>query len=359
MISPTVWIVAPFLGLIFGVLLVLSLLWLAFLILTRHWGLTLVMLAVLLMCSGRIWRYCPIHLSDQPAITNEVEQNGEVGTSRVDTIRVLTFNTCAMGRAKVNRMDAPIPVIDMVNESGADIVCLQEYNFSSSKKGQSEEIIRDKLRKNYPYYHLLLNSGSKNMGIVLYSKWPIVYTEKIDKKEKKYCWAFYCELKIHGRKVGLVNCHLRNNSISKSNRKLFHDQVEHFETDSLRRMEEGFRQLGPSFRERTEQVALINCFLRDRAEKRKAEIPMLICGDMNDTPASFAYRVMRGDLDDAWEDAGCGLGISFRDMPFWFRIDHIFHSKHFRTLRAERLDDMKESDHFPVMATFQFLNEEE
>lgn len=80
---------------------------------------------------------------------------------------------------------------------------------------------------------------------------------------------------------------------------------------------------------------------------------------MNDTPTSFAYRSMRGDLDDTWQEAGFGPGISYREAPFWFRIDHIFHSKHFRVLNVKVLRDMKYSDHYPVMATFQLLPYEE
>lgn len=359
MISPLVWIGAPFLGLFFPVFLLVALSCLAGLLAIKRWRSSLVIVASLLICSGRIWRYCPMHLSDPEPVTNVLVEDGVEGRTPVDTFRVLTFNTCATGKAKLWKKDEPIPVMELARESGADVVCFQEYQFSR-KGGYEEPQLRATLQKEYPYYHIVYNSDQKKtvMGVAIFSKWPLVKQEKIDKREKKYCWAGYYELNVRGRRVALVNCHLQSNSISDKNRKLYQEQVEHFQADSLRRMEEGLRQLGPSFRTRTEQVAIINRYLAERRKQWSEPLPMLICGDMNDTPTSFTYRALRGDMADTWQDAGFGPGITFRSAPFWFRIDHIFHSSHFRTLDVEVMRDQKMSDHYPVMATFQLLPRE-
>ncbi|MBP5681151.1 MAG: endonuclease/exonuclease/phosphatase family protein [Bacteroidales bacterium] len=360
MISPTVWILAPFLGLMFGIILLLSFLWLAFLMLTRRWVLSVLVVLVLLICSNRIWRYCPIHFSDPAPLTNEMTVGGKVTTTPVDSFRIMTFNTHALGRVKLWNIKAEIPIIDMVRECGADVVCLQEYNFNL-EKAHTEQEIRNRLLKEYPYYHFLVYSGrkKKDMGLAIYSKWPIVRSEKVDSSEDDYCWALYSELKVRGRRVGVLTCHLNSNSISLKNRKLFHDQLSHFNTDSLGEMKQGFRQLAPSFRLRTKQVATINRYLQNLNKKHEGKLPLIVCGDLNDTPVSFAYRTIRGDMADTWQEAGTGLGITYRDAPFWFRIDHIFHSKHFRTLQVRLMREMKESDHYPVMATFQLLPEED
>lgn len=359
-ISPTVWIVAPFLGLMFGVILLLSFLWLAFLLLSRRWMMTVVLLVAMLICSNRIWRYCPIHFSDPSPQTNVLTVNGKETTTPVDTFRIMTFNTRALGKVKMWNIKTEIPIIEMVRTCQADVVCLQEYNFNP-KKGHTEQEIRNRLLKEYPYYHFLLYSGreKKDMGIAIYSKWPIVRSEKVDDSEDNYCWALYSELKVRGRRMGVLTCHLNSNSISLKNRKLFHNQLSHFKTDSLGEMKQGFHQLAPSFRLRTKQVATINSYLQNLNKKHEGKMPLIVCGDMNDTPVSFAYRTIRGDMADTWQEAGTGLGITYRDAPFWFRIDHIFHSKHFRTLQVRLMREMKESDHYPVMATFQLLPEED
>ena len=359
-ISPTVWIVAPFLGLMFGVILLLSFLWLAFLLLSRRWMMTVVLLVALLICSNRIWRYCPIHFSDPSPQTNVLTVNGKETTTPVDTFRIMTFNTRALGKVKMWNIKTEIPIIEMVRTCQADVVCLQEYNFNP-KKGHTEQEVRNRLLKEYPYYHFLLYSGreKKDMGIAIYSKWPIVRSEKVDDSEDNYCWALYSELKVRGRRMGVLTCHLNSNSISLKNRKLFHDQLSHFKTDSLGEMKQGFHQLAPSFRLRTKQVATINSYLQNLNKKHEGKMPLIVCGDLNDTPVSFAYRTIRGNMLDTWVEAGSGLGISFRDAPFWFRIDHIFHNEQFRTLQVRLMREVKDSDHYPVMATFQLLPEED
>ena len=360
-ISPTVWIVAPFLGLMFGVILLLSFLWLGFLLLTRRWMMTIVLLVTMLICSNRIWRYCPINLWSPAPQTNVLTVNGKETTTPVDTFRLMTFNTKALGGAKVWREKEDIPVIDMVRNCKADVVCLQEYHFANKNKQNTELSIRNRLLNEYPYYHFWVYSGrkDKDMGLALYSKYPIVHSEKVDASEEDYCWAAYYELNVRGRKVGVINCHLNTNSISDKNRKLYKEQASHFQVDSLSHMQEGMRQLAPSFRLRTRQAATIHKFIQKINKKKEGRLPLIVCGDMNDTPVSFAYRTLRGDMSDTWLEAGTGLGITFRDAPFLFRIDHIFHNEHFRTLQVRLMREVKESDHYPVMATFQLLPDED
>ncbi len=360
LISPTVWIVAAYLGLFFPVFLIANLCWLFFLLLTRHWKMSFLLLAAFLISGTSIWRYCPLNIGNPDPITNVMVENGIETSCPIDTFRVMTFNTRSLGDAKVWRNDIELPIIDMVRDCGADVVCLQEYTFSKEKNsGHQEDDLRKMLKKQYPYYHFLSYENPAHMGIVIFSKWPLKRSEKIDNREKGYCWSSYYELDVRGRRIAMVNCHLQNQAISKENRTLYKEQLKHFHTDSLMKMDEGLRQLGPSFRGRTQQVAIINKFLEERRKAWKEPMPMLICGDLNDTPASFTYRSLRGELDDTWAEAGFGPGISFREAPFWFRIDHIFHSKDFHVLGVKRITEMKLSDHYPVMATFQLLPYEE
>ncbi len=352
LISPTVWMVMPYLGLAFPVILVLSICWCFLLLITRRWKLTGVLVLTFLLCSPRIWRYCPMHFTSQEPITSINTDNGPLPIATIDTFKVLTFNTRALGDAHVNNLKEDLPVMQLVQRSNADVVLLQEYAFALTT-GHTEQQLRNSMKKQYPYYHLLLNAGRKNMGIAIYSKWPIVKKEKIDKRDRNYASACYYELDVKGRRMAVVNCHLQNNSISKSNRKLYNEQATHFESDSLIRMEAGLRELIPSFKNRANQTGIINRFLNDREDAQ--EMPILICGDMNDTPSSFSYRSMRSTLGDAWVDAGRGPGITFKEAPFWFRIDHVFHSSHFHTLQARIIKEKTKSDHYPVLVTFQLL----
>lgn len=359
LLSPTVWIVVAFLGLVFPVIMVLSLLWLIFLLVTHRWHLSLIMIATFLICSGTIWSYCPLHFSKPEPITNVMFKDGKEMTTPIDTFKVLTFNTKGMAGAKVNsKKETKIPVMDMIRNSGADIVLLQEYLFSNDSKAYTKEKLHNLVKQQYPYTDFVLNYGSKtNSGIAIFSKWPIKTKGEIEMQGKVDYHAGYYIVKARGREIAIVNCHLESNAISKENRAIYKEQSKHFEVDSIKRLEQGMRQLAPSFLARTRQVAAINHYLKEHEKEGVGQRPILICGDLNDTPNSFTYSALKGNLNDTWVEAGFGPGITFREAPFWFRIDHIFHSKHFHTLDVKVIHDEIDSDHYPVMATFQLLSE--
>jgi endonuclease/exonuclease/phosphatase family metal-dependent hydrolase len=94
--------------------------------------------------------------------------------------------------------------------------------------------------------------------------------------------------------------------------------------------------------------------------------PAIVGGDANCTSLSMPYRILTGDLVDAWREAGFGLGHTFpgSDIPesdrprlgSWYvpqwlaRIDYILHSEEWETLSARlaRFDGI--SDHRGVVA---------
>ena len=350
------WMVYPsFLGIGFGILLVVALVWAIVLLVLARWRCLMVMGITLLIILMPLWRYCPIHPFGPSPITGVEGLDGRERPIAVDSIRLLTYNTCAMGQTRLSKIKEPLPVIDFVKQSGADIVCMQEYAFTLSKGGHTQEQIRSLLKKEYPYYDYTPNDRRTAMGIALYSKYPIRKALRVDKRKKGYFSCMYYQLDVNGRLIGLVNMHLHTNSIQPKDRVLYDEMIDHFEPDSIGRIRSGMlRSLGNAFRQRADESAAIVRFLRDN---HPDGMPLLICGDMNDTPISHCYHTLRQNLSDAWQEAGSGYGITYHEHHFWFRIDHIFHSSQFRTLDARIRKDIPYSDHYPLQATFQLLPE--
>jgi endonuclease/exonuclease/phosphatase family metal-dependent hydrolase len=76
---------------------------------------------------------------------------------------------------------------------------------------------------------------------------------------------------------------------------------------------------------------------------------ILLVGDFNDTPVSFAYHQVSKRLNDSFVEAGTGIGQTYAGMIPILRIDYIFASesikiKRFETIRKEF------SDHYPIIA---------
>lgn len=354
-IDPRKIVYLSYLGIGYHIVLSAVIIWMIVLFVIRHWKLGAI-LAVGLICTwGQVSRYFPLHAFGQSPVSVSEKIQGKEMAARIDSVKILTYNTCGMGQVHLSKIKEKIPVLDVIRDSKADIVCLQEYAFTLSSGGHTQEQIRKSLSDIYPYYDFMPNYSRKAMGIAIFSKYPIKNMVRIDKSKKDYISSMFYELEINNKRVILVNNHLHSNLIKQQDRRLYDEMIEHFEKDSLQRIRTGMlRSLGSGFRSRASQCNLIRKFIKDRIGEE--DVPMIICGDMNDTPLSYTYRIMRGNLNDAWQEAGFGAGTTYNKHHFWFRIDHIFHSHHFKALDIEVQRQYDYSDHYPVLATFQLLN---
>lgn len=354
LVNPSQWVIPSFLGISFGVLLGLTMIWLLVLAITRRWYCLLVLSLTLLLISGKALRLCPLHLFGDKEPLTQMADGTPIET--VDTIRIFSFNTNLMGQTHLSRIKEHIPVIDIIRNSGADICCLQEYGFSLSSGGHTQSELRGQLKDIYPYYDFTPNDRRTALGIAIFSKYPIRKGTRIDKRKSGYFSAMYYQVEAYGRRIGLVNMHMRSNMIKPQDRVLADEMIDHFEADSLPRIRTGMmRSLANAYRTRSAEAMIVRDFLLDN---HPTDMPLLICGDMNDTPVSYCYHTLRQvGLEDTWEDTGFGPGATYSQHHFWFRIDHILHSPEFRALNMRIRKDVTLSDHYPIEATLQLLPE--
>ena len=54
------------------------------------------------------------------------------------------------------------------------------------------------------------------------------------------------------------------------------------------------------------------------------------------------------DMYDAFTESGCGLGISYNQNKFYFRIDNILVSKNLKASGCTVDNSIKDSDHYPI-----------
>ena len=73
------------------------------------------------------------------------------------------------------------------------------------------------------------------------------------------------------------------------------------------------------------------------------------CVDFNDTPMSYASRVIAQDLDDAFRASGKGYSYTFRGFMDVLRIDYVLYSEDLECLDYQVLYDVDLTDHDPVV----------
>lgn len=81
------------------------------------------------------------------------------------------------------------------------------------------------------------------------------------------------------------------------------------------------QKMKDNYRKRADQADSIH------AEIERSPYPVLVCGDFNDTPASYTYRQIRKGLTDGFRDCGSGYQYTFRQLYKLWRIDYVFYSK--------------------------------
>ncbi|MDR1729360.1 MAG: endonuclease/exonuclease/phosphatase family protein [Prevotellaceae bacterium] len=320
-ISPVKFLLPSYFGLGFPVILLLTVLFLIFWIIRRKWYFV-VSLTALLVSYQSVFNTFPLNKN------HEVPEN---------SIKVLSYN--------VHLFNFYVPetknkIIDYLVDSGADIICLQEFGYSD--EFQSE--ILGTLSKKYPYHHLELThtKNRKSHGIATFSKFPILQKVRIP-FDSKYNLAVYSDVRIHNRKVRVFNCHLESNRLTENDKELIKNLGEEYKNDRINEVVDQLSQkLGRSYKKRAKQAELVS------EEIAKTDFPVIVCGDFNDVPVSYVYTKIKGNrLSDAFEKSGNGYGHTFREKMFWFRIDYIMYGDDFSAFRFN-VDKVDYSDHFPV-----------
>jgi endonuclease/exonuclease/phosphatase family metal-dependent hydrolase len=233
------------------------------------------------------------------------------------------------------------PILQYVLDEDPDVVCFQEYDPFWLK---GDAVVRRALR-GMPYC-------SGRMGdLVVFSKFPILSAERLVVESRYNNGAARVELDIKGRRVTLINTHLESNNISANERDRYYDLTRDPNTQKLENFTQMmFQRLTPAFRMRAKQAEEIGRVVREDRNRY-----VVICGDFNDTPVSYARRTIQGGLKDAFVESGSGMGISFNRHRFLFRIDYILHSGNMRAYGC-RTGRIKTSDHYPVCTYLRFLD---
>jgi len=327
-IAPARFILPSYLGLVFPVILLLTIMFLVFWVARLKWYF-LVSLTALLVSYRSAYDTFPLNRD------KEIPEGA---------IKVLSYNVHLFG---FYTPLAENKIIEYITDSDADIVCLQEFGYSSAPKKnylkQSE--ILETLQKKYPYHHIELArvKSSGAYGIATFSKFPIIKKAKVN-YESKYNLTMYSDIQINGKRVRVFNCHLESNQLTKNDKALIKNLGEEYRNDRINEVADHFSEkLERSFKLRAKQADAI------AGEISKTDIPIILCGDINDVPVSYTYsKIKGGRLYDAFTGSGRGYGYTFNEKLFWFRIDMIMHSKEFSAYRFRVDGGVDYSDHFPV-----------
>ena len=275
------------------------------------------------ICWGQIRAFIPVNLGDQRPPEK--------------CLKVLSYNILSSNITAKN-INEDNAVINYINNSGADIVCLQEFQFSALKK-------RKKLLDEYPYKSYLVSNDSESYSRYLgcLSKYPILSVERINVESPSNGCSKY-RILHEGDTIVVYNCHLQSNGLDDTHKNTY-EQILSNPKGNLRseKTKELVKKLRDSASKRANQTDII------MADLEKETSPyVILCGDFNDSPISYTCKQLKELLDDAYVGSGNGPGFSYNRNKLYYRIDHILHSPHLKAYDCTVDRSIKVSDHYPI-----------
>ena len=287
-----------------------------------------IQLALLLMVMPTVLRYVHFNFSEK---------------SKEFPIRVMTFNTHMMGYYDKVRPDGiRSDILEMIKREDCQIICLQEF-FHSDKSGHFATT--DSIRSIYPdiqthmrYTHAL--SQKRFFGIVIFSRYPILDKGEIPYENETGNHCIWADILVGTDTLRVINAHLQSIHLKPEDYAVAEGEADPHELDDAGKRIG--KRLARAFVKRADQARRI----RDHIDK--CTHPVLVCGDFNDTPSSYAYHEIRGNLKDAFMECGNGFGATYNGSFPGLRIDYMMYDDAFDCGECKVVRDHI-SDHFPVV----------
>ena len=237
------------------------------------------------------------------------------------------------------------PTMDSVKELAerlkANVICLQEFYTDASTFTDLDARI---LFPANAHIHYVVDTPQAHYGLATFSTFPIVASGEIHFAGSANATIF-SDLAVGQDTIRVYNNHLQSYRLKNQNLEFVKNPDFRKEAKPWQRILSLLRQLKKAIQQRAQQVQLV------KAHIEQSPYPVIVCGDFNDAPTSYAYRQMREGLLDAFIATGDGFGSTYRNIFPSFRIDYVLYSPTLRALDYE-VPNATYSDHFPVTVPF-------
>ncbi len=246
------------------------------------------------------------------------------GNESEEGLKIMSYNTRGFDRYNFFRGEnVDEGIMALVEKEAPDIICFQEFDYSKSKDFGK-----------YPHQFINFNFPNERRVVqAIFSKFPILDKGSLDFPNTVNN-AIYADILYKGDTLRVYNIHMESFRIIPSRRML-----RHIASGRL------YNRMTATFAMQQQQAALISSH-RDSTPHR-----VILCSDLNNTAFSRVYRMVKGTLNDSFEEAGRSFGTTYRLKFLPFRIDAIMADPSFE-VQSHRNFDIRLSDHYPLMATF-------
>lgn len=261
-------------------------------------------------------------------------------TPTTNDLRVMSYNVHYFNVGSATATKDQARILSNIEEQAIDVFCGQEF---SSKTQENNQQIEQQMKKRLPYH-----SQGGGSSLAIYSKYPLLKQGTIDFPDS-YNGAIYADVQGPQGTVRVYCFHLQSIGLGSDESELL--DRENLSTLGQSNTQKTYQRINNklkhAFLQREKQVKFIAQHIA------KSPYPVIVCGDMNDTPCSYAYGQLSNNLQDAFRERGWGFGSTYAGSLPLLRIDYIFASQQATIERFEVLP-YRVSDHYPIYTRLSF-----
>ena len=225
------------------------------------------------------------------------------------------------------KKDVALQISNFIKEKNADILCLQEY--APNKEVNTE---------NYKYSYIKLYGNKNKYGQAIFSKYKIINRGEVAFANSSNN-VIFADVVLQEDTVRIYSMHLQSIKISTD----IHEEIDSEKSKFL------LTRIGKAFAMQQQQAEVL------KEHYSKVQYSKIICGDLNNSAFSYVYRTVKGNMQDAFAEAGKGFGKTYHFKNYPARIDYIFADKTLLVKSFASYDTFYQSDHFPIFSRLAFL----
>ncbi len=330
-VSPNMWWLPGFFGLTYPVWLLVNIFFLIFWFFIYKRYLWLSLFGLILS-----WPVFQHFFAFHPFAEQIMDDGVKIMTYNVRNFDLYNWKSNIENREKI---------LSLLEKENPDILCLQEYYTELSGKFENLQTLKKRLNLPYHAMHRTFSiNAEKHFGQVIFSRYPILEKGIIEFPESPNNACIFADITIGEDTVRVFNVHLQSIQLGTEGETAVEEMIYKQRTD-WQRSRYVLSKLKKGFILRATQAEVLEAAIQ------QSPLEVLVCGDFNDTPASYTYARLSDELKDAFLEKSFGIGATFAGRIPWLRIDYIFTDPDFLIKGFKRIP-FAVSDHYPLVCNF-------
>ncbi len=335
-----------FLGLAYPYILLVNIIFMVFWIIMKKKEFIISMLAILLG-----WNTLTVYFSLHPSTLFRkayFENLDRDDRQSENQLKIMSFNVRAFDEYHwAENPSTGQDIVSMLRKDDPDILCLQEF-YRSGRAPFTSDSLFGALDKT-PHHHLeySISNREKQYGLAIFSHYPIVGKGRVE-LDNSLSRCSYADIRVNEDTLRIYNMHLQSIRLNSRHYRMIDSLRFPYDNQQIEEIKDLSYRLRDAFIKRAVQADIIAKHMEDCPH------PIIACGDFNDTPVSYTYKHIKGELRDVFTECGWGAGRTYNGKFPSFRIDYIFSGNEFEPLHCAR-KKVRLSDHFPIIGYLRII----